>query len=254
MKKIFPIITGAYLVLSAAVANAQTAKANGCPLTAADFEAIAAIQNNPKLSAQEELTQELALRKQLIARTLSCATKDAMALKNTLAGITPAGNSADVASLLAGKIDAAINFYNLESAKLNDAGIRGTQIIAEETRGWRAANYSAIEGQIKNFALFSKNQSLFETADSRLTKTGRVVSLIENTSQQNDISTQFNAAREALLTAESENTAVHNALRALLSPDQINIMIRQSLQSLADAYQKFSDLNGLIEKFLPAGQ
>jgi hypothetical protein len=167
------------------------------------------------------------------------------------ASSSTAAGAAAVQLLLAGKIDDAINFYDIESAKLDGAGIRATEAIAKEILTWRAANYFPLESQVNNFILWSGDQTLFQTAETRFTKTQQIVNFIEAAAPNTDFQTKWIAIRSSFADAESENAAAENAISQLLPPDQSFALMEQSLQSLADTYQKFSDLNGLIQKLLP---
>ena len=246
----------AAIALKAGVVKAADAT-DACTLTPADFAALQAIQNNPTLTPAEELSQELALRKQLLAQTIACAVQNTQTLKTTLDATAPttADNGTAIQSQLSGKIDDAVNFYNIESAKLNDAGISASQAIAKEMIAWRAANYVPLEGDVNNFALWSANQALFQTAQTRLTQTEHIVAFIENAAAGNgNLSTGLQAIESSFSNARNDNVAAATSLMQLQSPDQSLADIQQSLQSLADTYQKFSDLNKFIQTLLPTNQ
>lgn len=216
-------------------------------VTPKDIVMLQAIQNDPTLTSAEELTQELALRKQLLSATITCATQDANALKTTLGE----GNTS-VQSQLVGKINDTIHFYDLEAAKVGSAGISGTEAIAKEMTAWRTANYVSLEGDVDNFMLWEKNQTLFETATNRMSQTASVVSFIQSVASANSgLQAALEAAQSSLAAATDENNAAGVAIAQVQSPDQTLALIQQSLQSLADTYQKFSDLNGLIQQLLP---
>ncbi|HVO28769.1 MAG TPA: hypothetical protein VMT81_02180 [Candidatus Paceibacterota bacterium] len=261
MKKIATIFLAGSVFASAfagSAAHAQTAppaQASGgddCTPSAADFAALQAIQTNPDLTPAQELGQELALRKQLLGETLACAISDAQALQQSLNGTAMTGAAATVQSQVSDKLDDAVNFYNTESGKLADAGISGTEAVARDVLAWRAANYAPLEGEANNLILWSENQPLFETAQNRLTQTGRVVDLIETASQNNELQASYSAAQASLEQAGNGNAAAFAALQQFQAPNQSLTLIRQSLQTLAGTYQKFSDLNGLIQTLLPA--
>jgi hypothetical protein len=235
-------------------AKAQTVAAtDNCAVTSADFASLTAIQTNPALTPSQELSQELTLRRQLLAQTITCATQDAQALQATLAAVSStAANGPSIQLQLSGKINEAINFYGIESAKVGSAGITATEAIAKEVLAWRATNYTPLEGDVNNFALWSANQALFATAQTRLTQTAQVVSFIENAAAGNgDLDTALSTAQSSFAAAQSENATAGIAISQAQPPDQTLGLIQQSLQSLANTYQKFSDLNGLIQKLLP---
>src|ERR1700722_15362603 len=167
MKKLI-IFCVVFLMLASTTPFIGSAKADDttstdCTLSASDFANLQAIENNPNLTANEELTQELALRKQLLTETISCATTDAQSLQSTLQGISVTGAAAPIQSQLLGKLTDTLNFYALESAKVNDAGVSGAEAIAQGILAWRTANYDPLVANINNFVLWSQNQSLFTT-------------------------------------------------------------------------------------------
>lgn len=222
-----------------------------CGVATADFKALVAIQNNPNLSVADELNQELALRKQILTKILTCAGKEATSLQAGLDAITVTGDAASTQAAFDGKIKDALNFYSNESTKLANAGIRTTETIAQETLAWRAANFTPLQDQIRNFILWVNNQSLFQTADDRLAKTQRVVDLIESAAPNGELQASLADARASLADAEDQNTAALNSLNQFQPADQSFALIAESLQSLADTYQKFTNLNALIQKVLP---
>ncbi len=234
---------------TAPIATAKAATTTGapdCTLSAAGFA---------QLQAAQSVADELTIRKQLLGQTIACAVSDAQSLQTTLNAVSmPDSESAAIQSQLSGKLDDAVNFYNLESAKLNGAGISATEAIAQEIVAWRTANYDPLTGQINNLILWSQNQGLFNTAETRLTQTTQVVNFIESAAANNDLQGQLNAARSSLEDAQSENAAAETSLAQFQSPDQSLASIQQSLQSLADTYQKFSDLNTSIQALLPTSQ
>lgn len=244
----------------ASAASAETFVDDCTTLSPADFAALAAVEDDATLTQTEQLDQELALRKKLLGQAISCALTDAQTLQATLAAAASSSTSAAagapdaqaVASQLSGNIDDAINFYNIESAKLNDAGVSATEAIAKEVLAWRAENYAPLEGDVNNFVLWSENQSLFATAQNRLTQTQRIVAFIEGAATANaGLDAALQTAQSSFSDATAENAAAGTALSQVQSPDQTLSMIQQSLQSLADTYQKFTDLNNIIQTLLP---
>ena len=257
MKKF--LIVGAVfsMVVATAVSFARQAQADdtaSCMLSTSDFANLQAIQNDSNLTAAQELSQELVLRKQLLAKTIACAANDAQSLQTTLNSISATGSAATIQSQLLGKLSDAVNFYSIETTKLNGVGISGAEAIAKEMLAWRTANYDPLVANINNFVLWSQNQSLFSTAQNRLNQTQRVVGFIEAAAANSNLQASYNAAYASLQTAQSENQMALSALANLQPSDQSLALIQQSLKSLADTYQKFSDLNGIIQTLLPTNQ
>ena len=250
------LLFGLLLGVGGMVAHAQITPAQtNCSLSAADFAALSAVLNNPDLTPEQEFQQELALRRSLLAKTIACAVLDAHTLQVSLSALqAPDSTSASVGTQLSNKIDDTINFYNLEAAKAATAGISGTKAIAREIQAWRTANYLPLVGQTNNLLLWSENQGLFKTAQNRLNQTGQVVNFIESAAANNDLLAAYNAAQTAFGQAIADNDAAEASLAGLQSPDQSLTRIQQSLQSLANTYQRFGALNKLIQQLLPTGQ
>lgn len=258
IKKIIPLF-GFILLVAGCLGvfrwTKTAAAADSCSLSASDFAALQAIQQNPNLSSSEELKQELAARKTLLSGTIRCATKDAQNLQAKLASITT--NDASTQNIqiqLEGKINDAITYYSLETSKADGAGINGTRTIAKEIFSWRSANYDSLANQINNFILWYQNQSLFNTANDRLNQTARIVAFIEGAAQNNNLQANFNDVRASFQKASDENDAAKNSIAQFLPPEQSIALIQQSLQSLSDTYKKFFDLNTLIQTLLPTNQ
>jgi hypothetical protein len=261
MKKIYSIAAiFTFLATAIAAGNFSLARAAAdqanCDFRTADFTAIAAVQNDPTLTYDQELSQELVLRKQLLTKTITCAANDARSLQRTLDAVSLSTDPASVgiATTLAGRINDTLSFYTIEQAKVDGAGISATKAIAAEVLAWRTANYDPVIGQVNNFILWSQNQGLFQAAKNRVDQTGRIVTFIEAASGNSELRDNYAAAQAAFTKAWDDNQAAEHALVQLQSSDQSLALIQQSLQSLADTYQKFSDLNTVIQMLLPTGK
>jgi hypothetical protein len=248
------IIAVSFVALSAAALafHVGVARADDtCALTAADFDKIAAVQSDPSLTANQEMAQELAVRKQLLTQTITCAQAEVLLLQNTLTSATSTDGTKNIQSRLLSDLNDAANFYNIESVKLNGAGIWGTKTIAREIIAWRAGTYVPLEGEINNYLLWTQNQPLFATAQSRMDDTQQAVSFLESSSANSDLQNAFNAAYASFQTAKTENAGAKNALAQSLSPDQSLALIKQSLDSLSDTYQGFFAVSKAIKAILP---
>lgn len=233
--------------LRAPVAHA----ASNCAITAGDIAKITAIQNDPTLSSSQEITQELALRKQLVGKTILCAEQEAQTFQANLASTSVESDAQPLQTQLLSNLNSASSFYNLELAKLNGAGISGTEAVAQEVLSWRAGTFLPLSENVNNFILWAQNQDLFNTAQTRMTQTQRAVSFLESASPNADLQTAFDAARSSFNDAESENAAAKAAFAQGLSPDQGLALIKQSLDSLSATYQNFFTVSTAISKILP---
>jgi len=251
-KIIIAIISVTAVFFGANMASAASAPAPAdCALTAADVAQIAAVQNNPTLTYLEEVKQELAVRKSLIAKIIACAQGQADALQGELANAQVPADATALKSQLIDKLSDADNFYGIESGKLDQAGIAGTQAIAKELLAWRASSYAPLAGEVNNFILWSENQALFVTAANRMDETRRAVTFLESISNDSDLEASLGDAESSFAAAQAKNMEAKTALAEFLPPDQSLATIKESLGLLSDTYQKFSNVSDLIKKVLP---
>ncbi len=214
-----------------------------CAPSAADLAQVAAVENN--------LVEELALRKQLLSQTITCAEEEATTLQTSLNALSVSGDSANLAGQLSSRLDDAINFYNIELTKLNGAGISGSEAIAKEVLAYRTGSYDPIAGDVNNFIIWNANQSLFTTAADRMDQTSRAVSFLEGATPDSALQDSFNAALASFQSAQALNQSAYNALAQFLPPDQSLNLIQQSLASLSDTYQQFFNVSTEIQALLP---
>ena len=223
--------------------------ADDCVISADDLSVVKAIQSNLTLSYLDEINQELAARKRLLSKIITCAEKDAQSLKSEVDGFSVATADKALQDQLSGKIDDAVNYYNIELEKLNGSGIRGSEQIAEEVLSWRANTYTELASNVDNFVLWSQNQNLFQTASARMAQITPMVSFLSQANNA-DLADAFAGAQTSFSTAENENASARNALAESLSPNETLSIIKQSLQSLADTYQNFFNVSDVIQKLL----
>jgi len=215
---------------------AASASAANCTMTPADLSAVAA-------AAAQGLQAELAARKALLTRVITCAEHDARTSQANLNAMNLTGDAANIQSQLSGKLDDAINYYNLELGKLSQAGIAGTQAVARETLSWRQGNYDPLAAQVSNFILWAGN---------RLNQVKGLASFVDQAAPNPELEGDLATAESLIQTAQNENASAETALAQFVPPDQSLTLIQQSLQSLADAYQKFSDISATVQTLLPS--
>jgi hypothetical protein len=228
-----------------------TAHAADCGITPGNVAQIATIQNDPSLSASDAIKRELTLRKMLVGETIVCAEQEAQTFQTNLASTTVPSDVQSLQSQLLGNLNEAANFYNSEMAQLNVVGIAGTKAIAQQVLAWRASSFIPLSESVNNFILWAQNQDLFNTAQIRMNQTQSAVSFLEAASPNANLQTAFDKTRSSFNDAETENAATKTALIQNLSPDQSLTLIKQSLASLSDTYQGFSDVSTAISKILP---
>jgi hypothetical protein len=228
----------------------STAHAADCGVTAMDLKQITAIQNDPTLNDSEEMQQELAVRKQLVSKTIVCAQQEVQVLQKNLQAATVQSDAQPLQAQLLGRLGEAASFYNSELVKLNGVGIAGSEAVAQEMLAWRQSTFIPLGKNVNNFILWSQNQNLFKTAATRMAQTQQAVVFLENTKPNADLQTAFNKAQSSYNDAMSENDAARTALNQNLSPDQSLALIKQSLASLSATYQNFSAVSALIKSSL----
>ncbi len=227
------------------------ARADDCAITKADLGKIDALQNDQTLSALDRIKQELSLRKQLIAITISCGKADVQSLQAKLQGLNAVSGTDALKEQLSGKLDDATNFYDIERGKLDDAGIAGSQAIAKELLAWRAGSYAPIVGEINNFFLWTANQDVFSTARNRMQETERAAGFLEAVSKNTDLEKALGDAQASFAAANAKNDDAKSALIQFVSPDQSLSLIKESLDALSDTYKKFSIVSDVIKNILP---
>ncbi len=232
-------------------AHAATAVNADCGITAADLAQITAIQNDPSLSPSDEIKQELAVRKQLVGVTIVCAEQETQLLHTNLQNASVESDMQSLQSQMLGNLNQSSDFYNTELTKLGVVGIAGTKAIAQEVFAWRANVFVPQSEGANNLMLWSKNQSLFTTAQTRMTQTQQAVSYLEGVTPNASLQTAFAAAQASFSDAQTENAAAKTALLTSVAPDQTYALIKKSLASLSDTYDSFSTVSAIIKKNLP---
>lgn len=221
-----------------------------CGITASDLIAIRSIQENSSVNPFNELQWELATRRSLLSKTILCAETDAQQTKTNLDNTAVDPSLENLKNQWSDRLSDAISYYNIELQRVNEAGIGGTELIAQEVLAWREGNYASLAENVRNFIAWSENQALFTTAEGRLIQINNLASsplFSENPDIQND----YEEAAVSLKAAEDQNVSAKNAFAQSLSPDQTLLFIKQSLGSLSSTYQYFFDISGLIQSLLP---
>lgn len=250
IRKAFALVM-VFSCLAAGMLMHGVARAAGCDIAQSDIDAITAVRNDPTLDPLAAVKAELAIRKELVGRTIGCAEQEALGLQGVLAA-APAVSGADVLrSQLGDKLNESLNFYAIERGKLLTAGIAGSQAVAKELLAWRNNSWSVVAGQVSNFVLWSNNQSLFDTARNRMDQTGRTAAFLDGISANIGLETAVNTARAAMNAANGTNDAAKSALLQFLPPDQSLVLIKQSLEGLSLTYKDFSAVNDLMKQLLP---
>lgn len=198
----------------------------------------------------EGLAAELAARKALLSRTISCARAEAVALRVILDKTPVESGNKILQAQLSGRLEDAQNYYDIELEKVKEVGLAGTQSIAREVLAWRQSNYDITALQVDNFLLWEKNQPLFQVAQDRITQMRNIVMLLEQAGQHNDLESAFSSAETWVQAAMDQNSAAKAVLVRLLSPNESLAAIKQSLQSLSEAYKQFFNVSNIVQDLL----
>jgi hypothetical protein len=233
------------------VGGVPAAHAADCGITTKDIAKITAIENDPTLSYSDETKAELALRKQLVGQTITCAEQEVRALQARLASTTVSSDIKPLQSQLAGNLKEALGFYDTQSQQLDVVGVAGTKNIAQSVLSWRASTFLPLSENVNNMILWTQNQNLFTTAQTRMTQTQRAVAFLQTETPNTEMQAAFNDTQSSFTDAQSENAAAKTALIKNFAPDETLALIQQSLSSLSDTYQGFSNVSAVISKILP---
>lgn len=238
------VLQTAHADTTSTATSTVTDAASDCTIMPADIVAITTAES-------QGLQAELAARKALLTRVITCAENDAQSVQTNVNAVSVSGSAATVQSQLSGKLDDAMNYYNIELTKVSQSGIAGTQAVAKEVLSWRTGNYDPLAAQSSNFILWAQNQSLFATANARLDQTEGIVSFVNSAAPNPELADDLTTAESLIQTANQENAGALTALGQFVSPDQSLALIQQSLQSLSEAYQAFSDIATTVQTLLP---
>lgn len=247
----FALPAAAIFFVSGFLLRVPAAHAADCGITPGDIAQITAIQKDPSLSTSDEIKEELAVRKTLVGETIGCAEQEVETLQADLASTTVSSGSQLLQTQLASRLNEATEFYGSEVAKLNVVGIAGSEDIAQEVLAWRESSLLPLSENVDNFILWSQNQNLFSTAETRMGQTQRAVSFIESASPNPGLQSALDGAQASLSQAETENAQAETDLEENLSPDQPLTLIKESLDSLSSTYQGFFTVSNLINAILP---
>jgi len=228
----------------------EAVDADACGISLGDLAAIRTIQNDNSLSYLDEVKQELAVRKDLLIKTILCAKINAEEQKVYLTNAAIDPDFKDLENQWSGKLDDAMSYYDIQLQRVNGAGISGTESIARDVLSWRKNNYAPLAENVSNFIMWSKNQNLFVAAQSRLAE---IKSLVDSPlfSESLDVQSTYEEAAVSLTTSLNQNTSAKTALAQSLSPDESLSLIKQSLDSLSSTYEHFFDISNLIQSLLP---
>ncbi|TSC60594.1 MAG: hypothetical protein LiPW15_472 [Parcubacteria group bacterium LiPW_15] len=212
-----------------------------------EYKSFALAVQNPSYS-QEGIQKELSARASLLSVAIGCAREDVIDLKNQILTDDNTSDSANqIKERVVESLDEAIRFYDMKKDSIKDQGIQGTKDLAREIKVWRDSNYDQLSGRVKNFMLWSSNQSLFEKASDRLSQSQLVVTSLK-VLENEDSEKVYYDAKLKLETAQKLNGEAGAAIARGASSEETFGMIKNSLEALSNTYKNFFEISGKLNK------
>ncbi len=243
----FPISLG--LVVSVAWA-APEKKADRACVFSGNLEALKTLREGGD-GTISNVRDEVALRRTILAQLISCARAEASALLARISAPSDADSQIkDLKTQFINQVTQGISYYDVQSARVPELGLRGSQDLAHEIRDWRTNNYSPLSEAATNLFMWVANQELFHKAENRFSQVRQTVysyKVIDN----EDVVRMFGDAEVAFHDAKEANQGARDALKKFpLVNDRLS-PIKSSLEALAHLYQYFFGLSEIVQKLLP---
>ena len=223
---------------------------SGCGITPEQIEQLKDLQANSSPNAPIKISEELGLRKSLLKLVVSCATKEAEDLKQSLSDIKISDQEVRfLQNQFLPWFSDVLNYYKLESNKINDLGLQGSKDFAKNFQTWRDGNFRQTAKIVSTFILWSQNQELIQIAQNRLSQMKRGVDVFGlglNEEIRNDLS----GAEEKFNKSKSLNNVAKDIIKTYGSSDEAIVITKQSLDALSTTYEKLIDLAQKINKAL----
>jgi len=242
MKKISGALIGLFIFLS--IAGVRAAGASGsCNLSKSDFDALQSLPDQ-NLSYSDEIILELQTRKKLLGEALDCAVFEANQEKDILNTITTvSADASEIKMNLLSQIDDVLRYYATQMTLVDGLGLSGSRDFAKNLADWRNGNYKPLAQRTNYFIIWSSNQPLISTAQSRLNQIKQILDSF-GLNLSNDLSSIFDKAQMSLNAAAADN---QNALVAIKgSSNDALQFIKLSLEELSDAYQRFFEISAAV--------
>ncbi|RJQ28903.1 hypothetical protein C4571_02585 [Candidatus Parcubacteria bacterium] len=233
-----------------ALAPASFGEETGACNFRGDLEALKAVK--AKFSGStENLTAELGMRKQLLAKVTDCAIEETKQLKEKISSLPVNEPSMlRIQAVLREQLEEIVSRYENQKSQIKNLGLQGAQNFSRDLREWRVANHKPLAGKAENFITWAENQRFFQTAQARLNQirhTVRILKLVDN----EEIQELYERSLSQFEAAERTNKSLENAFGPSSSPEDSLALIKSSLEALAETYQGFSNLGDAVRKILP---
>lgn len=241
MKKLLILAPAALLVTLASTASAAE---KTCDLNA-QYKVFASATQNQSYST-ENIQKELSARASLLSAAIDCAREDVINLKKQVLA-DDSDSTKNARERIIESLDDAIRFYDSKKNSIKDQGIQGTKDLAREIKSWRDNNYDQLSARVKNFFLWSANQSLFEKADDRLSQSQLVVASLK-VLENEDSQKVYYDAKLKLEAAQELNRKAGDAITRGIASEETFKIIKDSLEALSNTYKNFFEISGKLNK------
>ncbi len=235
-KKIW--IAGIFLVFAG---TGLSAHAKECSLSQSKFDGLLSADDSQDYF--QKLQKELAARKELIGTVIDCAVEEASALKakvDTFANTETEDTGYKISNLLGN----AIEYYKLQLGNVPNLGLEGSRYFSKDLLAWRQGNYAPIAKTASNFIVWSENQTLLSTAQSRLDQTNGTITLLK-VIETESIQKKWGEINGLFANALQANQNAKEDLRNFDPPEKTLASIKLSLEDLSGTYKM---LYALVEE------
>ena len=197
-------------------------------------------------STPPDLEVELKIRKDLLRTAVRCASDEALLLQSKIRIISTTDQSIQqIQNYLVAQLDAALAYYTTSDLRINRLDIEGSKSVAKTLLEWRRTTFAQLSDEVVNFLIWFANQDLFKAAEKRLSQLSQTIIDFRLT-EDRDVLVLLQKAKLSFGEAQGSNRDARFSFRSDQSSNTI-IFIKSSLEHLAEAYQRFLELNQLVK-------
>lgn len=214
----------------------------------ARFEQLRAIQVDGSRDYIEAIRAQLKVRKEILRNVIDCALKEVRARQENFKKLPAEYQQSDTGKTIAKDLEDSAGFYAEKKKSIDNLGIKGTQDLARDIAFWRSHNYKPITEKQDNYWLWSSNQNLFQKTAARFAQIKPAVisvTLLDN----EEVAAAWKEAEKKFEEASEKNAAAKVAFQ--MDPEKAPILIKASLEPLAEIYKKFMEVSEAIKKSVP---
>lgn len=208
------------------------------------------IRVTPALDFFEGIRQELRIRKELLTQVITCSKNETEDLRLKLAAQAEGNPEVQtLKTLLLGRIDDALRFYDQQLGKVDNLGLQGSKDTARALGTWRRSSWTPLAGNGLNLLIWAKNEELVRAAKARLGLIGQTVRTLKLLEQE-EIRTLYESAERNVSESKKFHEVARNFIRDLGAAENSSIAIKNTLESLARAYENFFDLSESVNQIV----